>query len=131
MQLCVHPPVQTDEAVGVAVVGIVMGPMHDWKASRIVDHFAANLDAVPGVNGTARRDADVVDDFNSARAALHVERFMHCVRSRTVEKTRLGRNGTREIHPRRHRTGIRSGQVHASLITRSTTNDKIRDWERS
>jgi hypothetical protein len=110
--LCVDAPAQADEAVRVMVPGIVVGPVHDREASGIVDHFTASFDSVARVNGTARRDADVVDDLEPARAALDVEGFMHRVGARTVEEARRTRDRRRKIDPGRRRAGVRRRKIH-------------------
>jgi len=106
------------------VPGIVVRPVHDRRSPRVVHHLAANLDTVAETDGAARRDADVIDDLHSARGALYFERFMHGVRARSIKEARRRGYGSREIHPSRRRAGIRSGQVHATLITPYAAIDK-------
>ncbi len=96
-----------------AVGGIVVRPVNDGKSPRVVYHLTANLDAIASFDGTARRDADVVDDFERARATLYVERFVHAVRVRPVEEARRGEHPPGEIDPSRTRSRICRCEIHA------------------
>lgn len=89
-----------------------MCPVNDRRSPRIVNDLAANLDAVPHLNGTRRSDADVVDDFESPCAALYVEGFVHRVGARSIKEVWLRRDGRVEIDPSRRRSGICGGQIH-------------------
>ena len=52
--------------------GIVVGPVDNRQSPRIVHHLAADFNAVADINGTARRDADVIDDLQFSGTALHL-----------------------------------------------------------
>ena len=103
---------QADEAVGMVVAGIVMRPVNDWQTTRIVNHFAPYLDAIACPNGATRRDPDVVDDFDSSRAALHLKGFVHGMRARSIEESRLRRDSCGKVYPGRRRSGIRGSEIH-------------------
>ena len=92
--LRVRPAMQADEAVGVAVPGIVMRPMHDRWAPWVVHHLAADLDAVAGAHRAPWRNRDVVDDLDRSGGAARVECLVHAVGARTVEVTRRRRDGS-------------------------------------
>jgi len=55
---------------------IVMRPVDDRRTPRIVDHFAAHLDAVAGLHRHPRRDADVVHYLHRPRRGLDSESLM-------------------------------------------------------
>lgn len=125
MRLRVEFPVQTDKTVAMLMSGIVMRPVHDRQSARIVNHLAADLDAVPNPYRTAWCNTDVIDDLDSARTALYVECFVQGMRARAIKESRRRGDGCVKVDPRRCGAGIRSGQVHAPLITRFLR------WERS
>jgi hypothetical protein len=104
--------VQADETVGMVVARIVMRPVNDWQPTRIVNHFAAYLDAIAGPNRATRRDPDVVDDFDPTRAALRFKGFVHGMRARPIEESRRRRDRCGEIYPGRRRSGIRGSKIH-------------------
>jgi hypothetical protein len=95
-----------------AVTRVVVRPVDDRWASGIVYHFAADLDAIAALDRTPRRDADVVDDFHPAGAALRVESFVHRVGSRVVEEAGRRYDRRLKIDPSRRRAGVRSCEVH-------------------
>ena len=115
---------QANEAVRMAMARVVVRPVNDGQAPRIVDEFAAHLDAVAGLGGTTRRDADVVDHFESSGAALHVEGFVHGVRPRAKEEARHRRDGCRKIDPSWSVAGICRSQIHRPSFTRGAAADK-------
>jgi hypothetical protein len=100
---------QTNEAIGMAARRIVMRPMYDRQPARIVDHFSANLHAIPDLYRAPRRNRYVVDDFERAGAGLSVEGFVHAARSRTKEVARWRRDGRFEIDPGGSSSGVRTG----------------------
>jgi hypothetical protein len=104
--------VQADEAVGMVVARIVMRPVNDWQTTRIVNHFAAYLDAIAGANRAARRDPDVINDFDPSRAALHLKGFVHSMRARPIEESRRRRDRCGKVNPGRRRSGIRGSEIH-------------------
>lgn len=108
--------------------GIVVRPMNDGESAGVVYHLSADLDAIAGTNGTARRDADVVDDLEVTGAAANVEGFVHRVRPPSVEEARRRGDRCREVDPGRRRAGVGSSQVHAVLITRHHLADKPEGW---
>lgn len=75
--------------------------MQDGQSAGIVHQLAADLDAVAGADRTARRDVDVVHDFDRTRAAGDVESLMDGVRSRAVEEVRRGAHRAGNINPHR------------------------------
>ena len=68
-----------------AVPRIVMRPMHDRQPPRIVHHLTADLDAIARAYRTARRDGDVVDDFDRPGGAAGTERLVHAMGARPVK----------------------------------------------
>jgi hypothetical protein len=104
--------VQANEPIAMMVRWIVVRPMNDRESSRVVNHLAGDFDGISGLNRATRCDADVIDDLEFAGAALHVERFVHAVRARAVEKVRRRCNRGGEIDPGRRGAGIGSSQIH-------------------
>ena len=94
------------------VLGVVMRPMNDRQPSRIVHHLAADLDRVARLDRAARRDGDIIDDFQRAGAARDVEGLVHAVRPRAVEEARRRGNGPREVNPRRRPARVGGSQIH-------------------
>jgi len=82
---------------------IVVSPMHDRDAARIVHHLAPDFDTISRLHRDARRDADIVDDLHRPGSGLDGERFVLGSRVRakkipgTLEhasvKCHLGRSG--------------------------------------
>ena len=122
--LRVARPCRRMKPSGWRCAGIVVRPMNDRQASRIVDHFAADLDLVAGPYRAARGDVDVVDHLEPSRAALRVERFVHRVRARAVEEARrrvtVAMKSTAPARPRRTLRQIhcRSHHARAGRMTR-------------
>lgn len=114
-RLRVQPPVQANEAAAMLMRRIVVRPMEDRQSAGIVHQFATDLDAVAGPDGTARRDVDVVHDFNRTSGARDVEGLMLGVRSRAVEEVRYRTDRTGNINPhRRHYHAREYGRLVAA-----------------
>ncbi len=103
---------------------VVVRPVNDGRTSRIVHEFAAHLDAVAGLSGAARCDADVVDHFKSSGTALHVKGFVHGVRPCAKEEARHRRDGCRKIDPSWSVAGVCRSQIHRPSFTRAGPADK-------
>jgi hypothetical protein len=88
--------------------GIVMGPVQNRRFAGIMDHFAADFDAIAGPHGNARCDIDVVDDLDRPLRGTERELLVFALRTRPEEETRLSHNGPGEIGHARHllRTSI-------------------------
>lgn len=112
---------QANETVGMVMAGIVVRPMNDRQPPGIVDHLASDLDPIAGADGAARRDADVVDDLELARAARNVECLVHRVGVRAVEEVRRRRDRPRKIDPGRRVPGVGGSKIHRRSITRGDT----------
>jgi hypothetical protein len=91
---------------------IVVRPVNHGLAPRIVNHLAADFDAITRLHRTSRGDADVVYDLEATGRTLHVEGLVHCVRARSEKETGWRRNRRGEIYPGRARAGVCSGEVH-------------------
>ena len=95
-------------------------------------HLSADLDAIARLNRAARREADVVNNFEPPGTTLHVERFVHSVGARTVEEARRRRYGRREVDPGRRSPGICSGEIHRrSHHARPPRQQELRRWARN
>lgn len=97
---------EADESRSVPALGIVMRPVYDRRPSAIVNHFAADFDAVTDLHRASGRDIDVVYHFEGSGGAHCVERLVRSVAVRTVEKMRRRRNGCFEVDPNRSLAGI-------------------------
>jgi len=104
--------VQANETARMAISGIVMRPVNYRRPTSVVNHLTTHLDAVAGLDRTARRDADVVDDLERTGAGLHFEGLVHATRARSIKEVWARRNGTGEIHPCRRTPGVGCSQIH-------------------
>jgi len=107
---------QADETASLRVLGVVMRPVHDRQSPGVVNHLSGDLDRIAALHRTARRDGDVIDDFERPGAACDVERLVQRVRARTVEEARRRGNGPSEIDPRRRPTGVGGSQIHRTCL---------------
>ena len=101
-----------NEAVGVAMRRVVMGPVDHRRTAGIVDHLATNFDSIARANRTARRNAYVIHHFDLPGAGLNVEGFVHRVRTRSIKETRRRCNGSGEINPGGSIACICGGKIH-------------------
>ena len=68
---------------------IPVRPMHDrFGTVAVVNHLAANLDAVAGMHRDARREPDVVDDLDRACDGACIERFVFALGLRAEKEMR-------------------------------------------
>lgn len=98
--------------------GIVMRPVQDRRSAAIVNHLAANFDAIARRNGHAWRDVDVVDDLHRPSRGRERELFVFASRVRTEEEAWLSHNGPGKIGHARH--------LLRSPITRADEENKRR-----
>ena len=112
---------QADEAVGMTMTRIVVRPVDDRRAARIVHDLAANLDTVADLYRTPWRERDVVDYLQRPSRRIDVECFVYAAGARAEEESRRRSNGGLEVDECRRRAGVRCEQINSESQSHADT----------
>ena len=88
--LRVHPPPETNKAVGVASARIVVRPVYERHCARLVLQLTSHVDSITAMYGNRLRYRHVVDDAHGAGRCVGRKALVLASSAPPKEKARLG-----------------------------------------